>query len=149
MKIKFKLVRHGTGSGDVGPNGEVGFVLSGETADGKHNYAETVHCPGTAERCQDGCQKDCGQALLDAPCIEVGTHEVEDGKDDEGNTKYRTEKVVVTPRERITKVLADRVAAAQAEKAEAHKVKPLPKVERVVERNGKKVREQVEDRELS
>lgn len=158
MDIKFKLVRHGTGSGDAGPNSEVGFVISGCEAvmkDGKLtekegglNTAITVHCPGTDHA---ECGKACAQKLLDADCIQTGTKQVDDGVDAEGNPKTREEAVMTSPRKFITKALEDRTTAlkAEAEKTKAHKVAELPKVERTEKRDGKNVKVMVEDRDLT
>lgn len=122
MSIKYSVLRIGDPS-DRGPNGECGIVIVG-SEDG-HAHGETVHCAAAHRH-----SKACAQAMLDVkPVI---------GKDE-------ADKDILGPsaRERIASWFAARVAPP------AFDVTPLPKKEVEVTRDGKRVKEQVEDRDLA
>jgi len=141
MAIKYKVLRMGDRS-DRGPGGEFGIVVVGENGD--KATGETVYCLNDHRH-----SKACAQAALDAKTIVVKAAEpaVDEALNDDGTVrvpgKAEVPAVMESPRERIQKWHA-------AQRAEvAPDMEPLPKVEREVVRDGKRVREMVENRDLS
>lgn len=146
MAVKFKAMRVGHSSDRCPVTGCCGVVISGD--DGESNTAVTVHCK---EAHKHG--KACAKTLLDSPVVESGTRDEEYEEDELNDTgvavkvkKIRKVPAFVSPREHISKVLADRRAAKAAEAV--HEVEPMPKKEVIVKEGGKNVKKMVDDLDL-